>query len=221
MFQEKDMPHMAAGATSVGTAANGADTEEEQVAVDPNQKVEVADQSKDINVRVPPPTGGKEYIIQWELGEKEIEYRASKKSGTFIIVPLVGHIVAEGTEYHEYQVLDWINSIYNKLVATTAVHDFLYKIGVTVPPTATQAELKTLMEQTLAQKPMGTIELEWRASMKNPADPRANKDGYVTLANKMRFFPKNPDGSYRHFFENRVDGSEVYAQAYVAQHLKR
>lgn len=220
MFPESSMPTGINNATSVESAANG-QAEEEQVAVDPNQKVEVADQSKDINTRIPPPTGGKEYIVQWELGEKGVEYRASKKSGTFIVVPLVGHLVLEGSEYNGYQIVDWINSIYNKLVGTTAVHDFLYKVGVTVPPTATQADLKALMESTLAQKPMGTIELEWRASMKNPADPRANKDGYVTVANKMRFFPKNPDGSYRNYFENKIDGSEVFAQAYVAQHLRR
>src|SRR5690242_21718934 len=96
MFPQEQMPTGINTATS--TQANGAD-EEEQVAVDPNQKVEVADQSKDINVVPPPPAGGKEYIVQWELGEKGVEYKASKKSGTFIVVPLVGHIVAEGSDY--------------------------------------------------------------------------------------------------------------------------
>lgn len=214
MFPEQNMP------TGVAAAQANAEVEEEQVAVDPNQKIEVADQSKDINVSVPPPLGGKEYVVQWSVGEKGTELKASKKVGTFLVVPLVGNLVTND-EYNGFKVLDWITSIYSQLKQTSPVHDWLYKLGVTVPASISQGELQKLVDQTLAQKPMGTIELEWRASEKDPSNPRANKDGYVTLATKMTHFKRNPDGSYQNFFESKIDGSKLFAQAYVAAHLKR
>ena len=210
MFPEKNMP------ANAGTAVEEPD--EEQVEINLDEKVEVKDQSKDFNVVPPPPTAGK-YIVQWEIDEKGAEPRASKKVGTFLQIHLIGTLQADG-EYNGYKINDYMNSIYSQLKQTSAVHDFLYKIGVEVPPSVSQGELKKIFEDALKAKPVGTISLEWRVSEKNPASPRANKDGYVTLKNKMVQFPKLPDGSYQNWVESGVDGSKLYAQAYVESHLK-
>lgn len=219
MFPQNQMPNTQnATSTAQTNQANGAD--EEQVEVNPDEVVKVVDQSKDINIVPPPPKAG-DYIFQWSTGEKGVEYRASKKAGTFIVVPLEGHLVLEGSEYNGYRVLDWLNSIYSQLKGTTPVHDYLYKIGVAVPAEASQKMLKETVESTLAQKPYGTATLEWRVSERNPADPRANKDGYVVLKNRMDQFPRLPDGSFQNWIESKLDGSKLYAQAYVAAHLKK
>lgn len=218
MFPQSQMPNtVVATDPAVATAQ---DTEE-QLPVDLDAKVEVADASKDINVVVPPPKAG-EYIVQWELGEKGIEGRSSKKVGSFLLVPLVGHIVLEGSEYNNYQVQDWITSIYSTLKQNAPTHDFLYKLGVNVPQSVSLRELQKILEETLAQKPFGTVLLEWKLSEKNPSDPRADrKTGYVTLKNRMDQFPRNPDGTYQNWIDSKVDGSKLYAQAVVAAHLKK
>lgn len=214
MFPQSQMPNIADAATTV------AEETQEQVAVDLDAKIEVADPSKDINVVPPPPKAGN-YVVQWELGEKGIEAKASAKMGSFLVVPLVGHIILEGSEYHNYKVQDWLTSIYSTLKQNSPTHDFLYKLGVNVPQSLSLRELQKLLEETLAGKPIGTATIEWKLSEKNPSDPRADKKtGYVSLANRMEQFPRNPDGTRQHFVTSKVDGSTLYAQAYVAAHVK-
>jgi hypothetical protein len=219
MFEQQHMPQ------NLGTSTSNAQTnsqDEEQVAVDLNQKVEVADPTKDFNI-VPPPPPAKEYPIQWELAEKDgIDPRASKKVGTFLQCHFVGKILAEGTDYNGYTVNEYMNSIYNNLKGTSPLHDFLHKLGHTVSQSLSVGELKTFTETALAQRPVGTISLEWRLSYKDPSSPRANKDGYVALYNRMsQFTPKNPDGSHPNVIASPVDGTPLYAQAYVFAHLKK
>lgn len=217
MFPQSQMPNLSNATSTETTVANGEDVQE--FTVDPNQKVEVADPSKDINVTPPPPKAGN-YIVQWELGEKGIEMKANKQ-GTYLVVPLVGYIILEGSEYHGYKVQDWLTSIYSTLKQNTAAHDFLYKIGVKVEHALSLKELQALLEETLAKKPVGTALIEWRLQEKNPSDPRADKkSGYVTLANRMDMFPRLPDGSRQNFVQSKLDGSTLYAQAYVAAHIK-
>ena len=214
MFPETSMPQGTVAATENQSGSN-----EEQVAVDLNQRVEVADPSKDINIVPPPPPAG-EYVIKWEVGEKGIDARASAKVGTFVNVPLVGTVVSP-KEFEGRKINENLTSIYNQLKQTSALHDFLYKIGISVPPSATQGEILEITKTALANNPVGTIELEWKVSERNPADPRKNKDGYVTYFNKMTQFPKNPDGSYANTLSSKVDGQPIYAQAYVSKHLKK
>lgn len=201
------------------TQTNGQD--EEQVQIDLNQKVEVADSTKDFNIVPPPPPAG-EYPVQWELAEKDpVDPRASKKVGTFLQCAFVGHIIAQGTDYDGYTINEYMNSIYNKLKGTSPLHDFLHKLGHTVPNSLSVAELKTFVENAMAQKPVGTINLEWQAAYKDPTDRRANPQGYVQWKNRMSQFNRQPDGSYSNELQSPVDATPIYARAYVFAHLKK
>src|SRR6266852_3690031 len=207
MFPESQLNQGTATATE--TAEDTVETQE----VDLNEKVEVADSTKDFNI-VPPPPPAKEYPIQWELNsddKKGVVPARSAKVGQFLNVYLVGHIIAEGTEYNGFTVNEYMNSIYNKLKGTSEVHDFMNKLGSPVPNSLTLGELKEHVEKVLSIKPVGNAEIEWKATEKIPGDKRANKEGYVTLKNKMSQFKKNQDGSYQNFVESLVDGEKVYA----------
>lgn len=207
-----------ATAEQTTNAPNGA--EETTLEVDLNATVEVKDSTTDFNIIPPPPKAGK-YPVKWELNsEKGIEPKNSPKVGNFLNVYLVGHIIAEGTEYDGYTISEYMNSIYNKLKGTSELHDFLNKLGSPAPNRMTLGELKQHAEQVLAQNPVGTIELEWSASEKNPGAKNANKDGYVTLKNRMSQFTKNPDGSYVNTTPSAIDGSPVAARGYVFAHLR-
>ena len=221
MFPTSAMPNQVNNqADNSQTQVNGEDNE--QVAIDPNQRVQVADPTKDFNIVPPPPAAG-EYPVQWELAEKDpVDMRGSKKVGTFLQCAFVGHIIAQGTDYDGYTINEYMNSIYNKMKGTSPLHDFLHKLGHTVPADLTVQELKTFTENALAQKPVGTIQLEWQASYKDPTDRRANDKGYVTWKNRMnQFGTRNPDGSYNHELVSPSDGTPVYARAYVFAHLKK
>ena len=221
MFPTNQMPNMQSNQVDNSQTSNVNGEEQEQVAIDPNQRVEVADPTKDFNIVPPPPAAG-EYPVQWELAEKDpVDMRASKKVGTFLQCAFVGHIIAQGTEYDGYTINEYMNSIYNKMKGTSPLHDFLHKLGHTVPSNLSVGELKTFTENALAQKPVGTINLEWQASYKDPTDRRANDKGYVTIKNRMNQFPRNTDGSYSNQFPSPVDGSPTYARAYVSAHLKK
>lgn len=222
MFQQKDMPHMQGTMTNDQTnqaQANGQD--DEQVAIDLNQRVEVADPTKDFNIVPPPPPAG-EYPVQWELAEKDpVDPRAKASTGTFLQCAFVGHIIAQGQEYDGYTINEYMNSLYNRLKGTSPLHDFLHKIGHTVPNNLSVGELKTFTENALAQKPVGTIQLEWQGTYRDPTDKRANDKGYVTAKNKMNQFPRNADGSYSNQFPSPMDNTPVFARAYVFAHLKK
>jgi hypothetical protein len=207
--------------SGIATADNAADDAVETAQIDLDEKVEVADSTKDFNIVPPPPPAG-EVVIQWELSEKGVVPARSAKVGQFLNVYLTGHIIMPNTEYDGYTVSEYMNSIYNKLKGTSEVHDFMNKLGSPVPNSTTLRDLKTHIEKALAPKPVGTAELEWKVTERNPGDKRANKDGYVTIKNKMSQFSKLPDGSgYQNFVESSIDGDKIYAQAYISKHLRK
>lgn len=219
MFPAEQMPQGTTN-SATSTQTNSQDKDEEQVAVDLDQRVEVADSTKDYNIVPPPPKAG-DYIIQWELAEKDgLDYRASKKVGTFLQCHFVGRLVVDG-DYKDFVVNDYMNSVYSQLKGTTPLHDFLHKLGHTIPQSLNIKELRAFVESAMASKPMGTANLEWRVSYKDMGNQRANKDGYVTMFNKMIQFPRNQDGSYKHEVGSPIDGTPLYAQVYVNQHLKK
>lgn len=187
--------------------------------VDLNETVEVKDSTVDFNIVPPPPKAGK-YPVKWSLSDKGIVPARSEKVGSFLNVHLTGNVIAEGTEYDGYTISEYMNSIYNKLKGTSELHDFLNKLGSPAPNRMTLGELKQHAEQVLAQNPVGTIELEWQASEKNVGAKNANKDGYVTLKNRMSQFTKNPDGSYQNTTPSQIDGSAIPARGYVFAHLR-
>lgn len=200
-------PEVTAQAT---TEAQAATTEE--IDLSEVQTVENAD--TDYNIVPPPPPAGR-YTWKLSLHEDGISPRKSTKVGTFLVIPLVLNLVAEGTPYHDYQVRDWVNNIYNKMKGTTKAHWILHCLGETVPVKISHQDLKSKLESVLSQHPLISADMEWQASIKDPSDKRANEAGYVTIKNRMKDFPQNPDGSFSNVFESKVDGTKVYAQAYI------
>lgn len=220
MFPESQMPNVS-NQTQTADQTQTNDAEKEEVAIDLNQKVEVADPTKDFNIVPPPPPAG-EYPIEWSLAEKDpVDPRGSAKVGTFLQCSFVGKIIAPNTDYDGYTINEYMNSIYNKMKGTSPLHDFLHKLGHTVPASLSVGELKIFTENAMAQKLVGTIQLEWQGSYKDPTDRRANAQGYVTAKNRMNQFPRNADGSYSSQFLSPVDGTPIFARAYVFAHLKK
>lgn len=202
--------------TGVQTAPEAAT---EQIEVDLNEKVEVKDSTVDSNIVPPPPKAGK-YPVKWSLGEKGVQVSRSDKVGSFLNVYLLGHVQADGTEYHDFPITEYMNSIYDKLKGTSPLHSFMNKLGVTVPNSTTLGDLKNLVESTLAQNPVGNAEIEWRSQELNPTSKK-QRNGYVTIRNRMSQYKKNPDGTYDPMSTlSEIDGSPVPARAYILAHVK-
>lgn len=217
MFPTNQMPVDMANANQESPANGQA---EESYEIDQNAVSEVKDATADFNVIPPPPPAGT-YPVRWKLGEKGVEWGGSKKAGTFLNVYLEGELIAEGTDYNNYSLREYMNNIYNKLKGTTELHHFMNCLGVPLAPSMPMKDIKTLVETTLANSPIGMAEIEWQAKEKNPNSRRADKNGYVTLKNAMRQFAKNPDGSYNNTTPSEIDGSPVPATAYVLRHLAK
>lgn len=202
---------------NLGAAATASTPEEEnkiEEVVDLNEEQTVENPEADFNVIPAPPPAGK-YAAKVILGEDGISGRKSAKSGTFLVIPLILKIMAEGQPYDGYEIRDYPNNIIQKMKGTSKAHWILHCLGETVPAKITHQDLKDRFESVLAQEPTIMIDLEWQASYKDPTDRRANKDGYVIGANRMSQFPKLPDGSYSNLFKNPVDGTVVAARGYI------
>lgn len=210
-------PEQMINQTEAGTMGESQQTETVEINLD--EKVEVKDSTVDSNIIPPPPKAGK-YPVKWSLAEKGVQGARSDKVGQFLNVYLSGKVQADG-DYTDYPITEYMNSIYDKLKGTSPLHSFLFKLGVQVPNSLSTRELIELTKETLAQSPVGNIELEWRAQERDEANiTKRAKNGYVTIKNRMSQFLKLPDGSYQPWTGSLIDGSKVPARAYVLAHVK-
>jgi hypothetical protein len=228
------------------SATNESENETQTMELDLNAPIEVDDSSADFSENPPPPVA-KRYPVRWKLQDKQPTDKSdgqnpacyatiSAKGNVNVNLFIAGKLIAEDDEdANGFPINDYLNTVKPPRKHTSGFHSFLHHLGVTVPSRASASELIELAISTLESNPdgiVGAIELEWKASRQKTDEEiekeeermRAtgkswNIDTYKTLKQKMSQFPKLPDGTYQNWIESDVDGSRIYAQAYVANHV--
>lgn len=204
------------------------DTDEaEVVAVDWDAEVEAANPDADINETLPLPEGGKTYLWSIKLldrGEdKENPYPGiTSKKKPFLNVMFELSLVDESSEFHDFKINFYANSLVFDRRGTSMVHHIMHCIGETLPQVVKLSEMRDRIKKAFESIPAPLVhaELEWKASRKNGP----GKYDYEEVVKRARDFPKNPEGDGRSQIYVFVDPKtkqkmELRAQAYISKFL--
>lgn len=206
----------------------------EVVEIDLDAEIEAGHPDADINALIPQPPAGK-YVLKASLLDRgEVDNPKpgqTKDRKPFITVGLSLKIVDEGSEFHDFELQDYVNSLVQRTRQTSPLHDFLHKIGETVGSVTTLRQLIAKVVATLGEGNTALVnaEIEWKASIKSGP----GKYDYMEVFKKMKEFPRDPESDgylqqatvwvrdYKVVTSNTPGAvtTPVFARAYVSKYL--
>lgn len=215
---------------------NPAEDAVETIEVNDDEVVEVEDAQGDVNVAAKLPPRGI-YPFKWKAGKDDHPYKSVSKGETprsFVGTSLVGSLQNGGGDFDGTLVFEnHINSLSQRGKPTSRLHHFLNVVGNPTANRITIGELLQHCKDVLESEPVGSAEVDWRASYKG-----RNKKGeeeWIEVAKTMTAFPKHYvdangetttkaeggkwDGTYLQQIPSPVDAEPLNAQLYVRQYL--
>jgi len=210
--------------TTTAPTSPDADGTEEKVQVNLDEEVEVENPEGDFNERTAPPPASKCQAVRWSLDEKGVVPGVDKNKKSFLTAHLKAEII--GVEGFEgYSVGHRVNSIIFRGKTTSELHHLMNAVGNPLPK-MTLGQMKTVIEETMAQNPVSYVETEWKAGYQGTeVDPKTNRPKWVDQNVRMDQFPliddpENPGHKIRNFQDkSKKDGEPIFAQLYIKQLL--
>lgn len=149
-------------------------------------------------------------VVTWKLGNRGVSDPKKDKNGrAFFKVHMQGNVVAPGAYYDNLAIFYEPTSIIFSS-GTSAVHDFLRKIGQPAPQRCSLGELKLRMEAALSGNPQTKVRGLWEGSIQDGINETTGKTKYKVVLKGMKKFPQRPDGTYNPTVE--YEGQQVNAR---------